>query len=72
MVKLGYTIMIAAMSDGKSGIEKLWKRGISNRCRDYPNVGKYMAKNYFKAFQSVAPYCFTNKKYWYIDKRYKS
>jgi len=28
-----------------------------------------MEKNEFKAFQSAAPYCFCDKKYWYIDKR---
>ena len=30
-----------------------------------------MSKNYFKAFQSAAAYCFADKKYWCIDKRDK-
>ena len=72
MVKLWYTIMIASMSEVESEVENLWKRGGgSNGRRDYPNFGRYMAKNYFKTFQSVAPYFFTDKKCWYIDKRYK-
>jgi hypothetical protein len=61
--------MIAAVSEVEQGVENLWKRGRSNGRRDYPNFGRYMAKNTFKAFQSAAPYCFCDKKYWHIDKR---
>ena len=69
LVKIAYTIMIAAVSEVEQGVENLWKRGRSNGRRDYPNFGRYMAKNTFKAFQSAAPYCFCDKKYWHIDKR---
>ena len=68
-VKIAYTIMIAAVSEVGQGVENLWKRGRSNGRRDYLNFGRYMSKNMFKAFQSAAPYCFAEKKYWYLDKR---
>ena len=70
LVKIAYTIMIAAVSEVEQGVENLWKRGRSNGRRYYPNFGRYMSKNMFKAFQSAAPYCFAEKKYWYLDKRY--
>ena len=69
LVKIAYTIMIAAVSEVEQGVENLWKRGRSNGRRDYPNFGQYMSKNTFKVFQSAAPYCFCDKKYWYVDKR---
>ena len=69
LVKIAYTIMIAAVSEVEQGVENLWKRGRSNGRRDYPNFGRYMSKNTFKAFQSAAPYCFCDKKFWYVDKR---
>ena len=53
----------------ESGIENLWKKGKSKGRRDYPNFGKYMPVNYFKAFVCAAPYCFCDEKYWYEDKR---
>ena len=69
MMKLGHTIIISAVSEVKTGVENLWKRGWSSGCTEFPNFGEHKAKNYFKAFQSTAAYYFTEKKYWYIDKR---
>ena len=68
-VKKAYTIMIAAVSEIETGVENLWKRGRSTGRKEYPNFGRYMKKNEFKAFQSAAAFCFAEKKYWYIDKR---
>ena len=68
-VKQCYTLMIAAASEIENGFENLWKRGPSGGRHDYPDFGKYMPINHFKAFQSAAPYCWCEKKYWYIDKR---
>ena len=62
-------ILIAAISEVDCGVENLWKRGRSNGRRDLPNFGKYMSKNYFKAFVSTATYCFAEKKWWYVDRR---
>ena len=56
LVKISYTIMIAAVSEVEQGVENLWNRGRSNGRRDYPNFGKYISKNMFKAFQSADPY----------------
>ena len=61
--------MIAVVSEVEQGVENLWKRGRSNGRRDYPNFGRHMSKNMFKAFQSAAPHCFAEKKHWCIDKR---
>jgi len=54
--------MITAVSKVESRVKSIWKRGRSNGRRYYPNFGRYMAKKYFKAFQSAALYCFTDKK----------
>ena len=42
LVKIAYTIMIAAVSEVEQGVENLWNRGRSNGRRDYPNFGRYM------------------------------
>jgi hypothetical protein len=68
-VKHCYTIMIAAASEVENGVENLWKRGPSGGRHDYPNFGQYMPINYFKAFEAAAPYCWCEKKCWYVDKR---
>ena len=67
--KICYTIMIASASEIHNGVENLWKRGLSKGRRAYPDFGRYMPINYFKAFMAAAPYCWCDEKYWYIDKR---
>ena len=71
MVKQCYLIMIAAVAEVDCGIDNLWRRGKSNGRRYYPNFGKYIGKNYFKAFICAAPYCFCEKRFWFVDKRDK-
>jgi hypothetical protein len=71
-VKQAYTLMIAAASEIENGVENLWKHGPSGGRHDYPDFGKYMAINRFKAFQAAAPYCWCDKKHWFVDKRDRS
>ena len=61
-VKRAYTLLIAAACEVESGVENLWKQGKSNGRRDYPDFGQFMPLNYFKAFQSAAAYCWSDKK----------
>ena len=68
-VKNCYLILIAASTEVEVGVENLWRRGKSNGRRNYPNFGQYVGQNTFKAFQSAAPYCFCEQKYWYHDRR---
>ena len=53
------------------GVENLWKQGCSSGRKELPKFGRYMKKNYFKAFQSTATFFFAENKYWYIDKRHR-
>jgi hypothetical protein len=69
MVKQGYTLMIAAVTEVQNGTENLWKRGRSGGRHHYPNFGQYMPLNWFKAFVSAAPYCWCDEKHWYVDRR---
>ena len=71
MVKQCYLIMIAAVAEVDCGVDNLWRRGKSNGRRCYPNFGKHVGKNYFKAFLCAAPYCFAEKRFWFVDKRDK-
>ncbi len=71
-VKQAYTLMIAAASEIENGVENLWKRGPSGGRHDYPDFGKYMPINHFKVFQAAAPYCWCEKKHWYVEKRDRS
>ena len=68
-VKRAYTLLIAAASEVESGVENLWKQGKSNGRRDYPDFGQFMPLNYFKAFQAAAAYCWSDKKYWHMERR---
>ena len=45
--------------------------GRLNGRKDAANFGRYMSKNFFKAFIAAAPYCFAEKKWWYVDQRDK-
>jgi hypothetical protein len=65
--------MIAAASEIENGVENLWKHGPSGGRHDYPDFGKYiMPINHFKVFQAAAPYCWCEKKHWYVEKRDRS
>lgn len=70
-VKQCYLLLIAAATEVENGVENLWSRGSSGGRHDYPDFGRYMPVNYFKAFQSAAPYAWCDKKCWFIDKRDK-
>eukprot|EP00957_Ditylum_brightwellii_P127846 9749807-Ditylum_brightwellii.AAC.1 len=71
-VKRCYTLIVAAASEVETGVDNLWRVGLSLGCHNYPDFGKYIPKNAFKAFCSAAPYAWSDKKYWYEDKRDKS
>ena len=62
IVKSCCSMMTASIYDAHSWAENLWQRGRSNGRRDYANVGRHIGQNYFKAFESAAPYFFGNKK----------
>ena len=68
LVRVCFTLLIAAATEVHHGVENLWKRGKSNGRHDYPDFGKYIPKNYFKAFLAAAPYCWCDKKFWYQNK----
>jgi hypothetical protein len=53
-VKLGYLLMLASTSEADVGVENLWKRGKSGGRHEHADFGKYMPKNYYKAFQNAA------------------
>ena len=68
-VKRCYTLLIAASSEVECGIENLWKCGTGNGRRDYPDFGRYVPRDAFKAFCSAAPYAYCHRRFWYVDKR---
>jgi hypothetical protein len=49
-----YTLLIAAASDIENGVENMWKCGKGMGQRDYPESGRLMSKNSFKALKSRA------------------
>jgi hypothetical protein len=60
------TLMIAATMEVERGVENLWKRGPSLGMRDYPNYGRFIPINYFKAFLCGFPYLWADKIHWSI------
>ena len=68
-VKSYYTLLIVATSEMECGIYNFWKRVKYNGRRSYPDFGKYVPINYFKAFCSAAAYAWVDKKFWYLEKR---
>ena len=68
-VKCCYTVIIAAVTEVECGIYNLWKTGKFLGCRHYPDFGRYLPVNAFKAFCSTAAYGWCDPKYWYIDER---
>ena len=63
MVRQCYLVIIASATEIESGIDNLWKAGPSAGRHSYPDFGKYIPINYFKAFCSAAPFCWSDKKY---------
>jgi hypothetical protein len=64
-----YTLLIAAASEIENGVENMWKRGKGMGRRYYPDVGRFISKNAFKAFKSGAHFCWTEEEHWDKDKR---
>jgi hypothetical protein len=72
LVRIGYTLLIAAATEVHRGVDNLWKRGPSGGRHDYPDFGRYMQKNHFRAFLAAAPYCWCDKKNWYLPRDEKN
>jgi hypothetical protein len=70
-VKVCYSILIAGSSELHKGVENLWKKGRGRGRSMYPDFGRYMPVNYFKAFVNAAPYCWSDPKHWFTAKRDK-
>ena len=67
-VRVCYTLLIAAASEVEVGVENLWKSGKSGGRHSYPDFGRYISRDTFRAFQSAAAMCWADPKYWYADK----
>jgi hypothetical protein len=61
--------MIASATEVMNGVDNLWKSGPSVGHHAYPDFGQYVPINYFKAFASAAPFCWSPEQYWYEDTR---
>jgi hypothetical protein len=72
IVKLCYTLLVAAATESVVGLENLFKSGKSGGRHDYPNFGQYITRNKFKCFMAAAPYCWTDKKNWYLANNEKT
>ena len=67
IVKKCYTLLIAGASFIQNGVNSLFKRGPSGGLSgSYPDFGKYISKSVFQAFICAAPFCWCDKKYWYL------
>ena len=66
LIRICYTLLLAAATEVHHGVDNLWKAGQSSGRHDYPDFGKYIPKNYFKAFLSAAAYCWCEEKHWYM------
>jgi hypothetical protein len=60
--------VIAAASQIENEVENLWKRGPANRLRDFPDFGRYIYENQFKAFKVSAHFLWCSKEHLYKDK----
>jgi hypothetical protein len=67
-IRVCYTLLIAAASEIEIGLENLWRSGPSGGRHNYPDFGKYIPVNYFKAFQHAAAYCWCDESLWYLPK----
>lgn len=68
-IKQGLLLLIAAANEASVGVENFWKSGKGEGRSDYPDFGKYFDKNDFKAFAHAFPWMWSDKAYWYEDKR---
>jgi hypothetical protein len=68
-VRQCYLLLIAAATEPFTGVENLLKYCRSKGHHNYPDFGKYMPINYYKAFCSASPYAWADPKYWYLDAR---
>jgi hypothetical protein len=70
-VKQCYLMLIAGVTEADTGVENLWRRGLSGGRHQYANYGQYMPKNQFKAFMSGDALMFCDRKVWFEDNRDK-
>ncbi len=54
LIRVCYTLLIAAATEVHHGVDNLWKQGPSTGRHPYPDFGKYIPQNYFKCFMGVA------------------
>ncbi len=69
LVKQCYLLIIASATEIVNGIDNLWKAGPSVGRHNYPDFGQFVPINYFKAFASAAPFCWSPEQYWYEESR---
>ncbi len=69
LVKHCYLLIIASATEIVNGIDNLWKAGPSVGRHNYPDFGQFVPINYFKAFASAAPFCWSPEQYWYEESR---
>ena len=67
LIRICYTLLLAAATEVHHGVDNLWMSGPSSGRHPYPDFGKYIPKNYFKAFLSCAAYCWCDEKHWYLQ-----
>ena len=65
LIRVCYTLMLCAANEVHQGIDNLWRHGPSPGRHPFPDYGRYIPKNYMKAFLSAAPYMWAEKKHWY-------
>ena len=65
LIRVCYTLMLCAANEVHQGIDNLWLHGPSPGRHPFPDYGRYIPKNYMKAFLSAAPYMWADKKHWY-------
>ena len=63
LVNQCYLLLLAAVWEGDVGIDNLWKKGKSRGRHNFADFGQYIPVNYFCAWQSAAPYIFSEEKY---------
>ena len=68
-VKQCYLLIIAAATEREHGVENLWKQGWKKMHCPYPDFGRFMGINEFKAFCLAAPYCWCNESEWFAPQR---
>lgn len=68
-VKQGFLILVAGATEFHNGVDNLWKSGQGKGRHFYPDYGQYMDRDEFRCFMSAAVYCFTEERYWFVDKR---